>query len=406
MSNVCFMKKYVAITMSFLLLSIFINISIGLQNIVYIERNNKTIYVGGDGPGNFTKIQDAINNSASGDTIFLYSGTYFENIIIDKSIIIVGENRYTTIVNGSYKESTMTINSEGTTIFNLTITGGGRIDRNNPQSIFKAGIRITASNNIILNNIIRNNRLGISGVRVTNLTICNNTFLNDGITFTPYENDERPTIKIDYFIHKIENNIVNGKPLYYFKNSNDFIVQSDIGQLIAVNCSNVTLKYMNISNCDNGILMAYCTNCKIENSTISKNDGIWAFQSCNNIFQFNNLSNNILHGITLDYSSNNNIIQHNLISNNGIVGVMLEWYSKNNLITNNNLISNNLYNGYQVQSFKNKWESNYWDDWKGLNRSLFRFFPKLVYGSPIEKITWFMLPISIDWTPTKKPYNL
>ena len=43
------------------------------------------LYVGGDGPGNYTKIQDAIENATSGDTIFVYddSTPYFETLMIN-----------------------------------------------------------------------------------------------------------------------------------------------------------------------------------------------------------------------------------------------------------------------------------------------------------------------------------
>jgi hypothetical protein len=32
----------------------------------------KTLYVGGSGEGNYTKIQDAIDNASKGDTVFVY----------------------------------------------------------------------------------------------------------------------------------------------------------------------------------------------------------------------------------------------------------------------------------------------------------------------------------------------
>jgi hypothetical protein len=38
------------------------------------------LYVGGSGPGNYTHIQDAINDSSDGDTVFVHSGIYYENI--------------------------------------------------------------------------------------------------------------------------------------------------------------------------------------------------------------------------------------------------------------------------------------------------------------------------------------
>lgn len=45
-------------------------------------------------------IQDAINLAQSGDTIFVHSGTYYENwrINVNKTVSLVGENKYTTVV--------------------------------------------------------------------------------------------------------------------------------------------------------------------------------------------------------------------------------------------------------------------------------------------------------------------
>jgi len=61
-----------------------------------------TLYVGGSGPNNYTKIQDAINDASNGDTVFVYddSSPYNENLIITKSINLLGENRLTTVIQG------------------------------------------------------------------------------------------------------------------------------------------------------------------------------------------------------------------------------------------------------------------------------------------------------------------
>ena len=57
------------------------------------------LYVGGSGPGNYSNIQDAIDNASDGDTVFVYSGTYpTSGIYIEKAIHLLGENRETTIV--------------------------------------------------------------------------------------------------------------------------------------------------------------------------------------------------------------------------------------------------------------------------------------------------------------------
>ena len=62
--------------------------------------NGKTLYVGGSGGNNYTKIQDAIDNASEWDTVFVYSGEYFESIVIDKSMQVIGEDRHTTIIDG------------------------------------------------------------------------------------------------------------------------------------------------------------------------------------------------------------------------------------------------------------------------------------------------------------------
>ena len=65
----------------------------------YLECNGKTFFVGGNGTGNYSNIQDAIDNASDGDTVFVYSGIYpMSYIYIEKAIQLLGENRNTTIV--------------------------------------------------------------------------------------------------------------------------------------------------------------------------------------------------------------------------------------------------------------------------------------------------------------------
>jgi hypothetical protein len=66
-----------------------------------IPRGN-WFYVGGMGPGNYTRIQDAIDNASDGDSIKVYPGIYYENqIIINKALQIHGAEWATTIIDGS-----------------------------------------------------------------------------------------------------------------------------------------------------------------------------------------------------------------------------------------------------------------------------------------------------------------
>jgi hypothetical protein len=84
-----------------------------------------TLYVGGSGPGNYTKIQDAIDNSSNGDTVFVYNGTYNENDSIRKSVNLIGEKRENTIIIGSIDVLANYVNISGFTVRNVLWDSSG-----------------------------------------------------------------------------------------------------------------------------------------------------------------------------------------------------------------------------------------------------------------------------------------
>jgi parallel beta-helix repeat protein len=89
-----------------------------------------TLYVGGIGPNNYTKIQDAIDNASDGDAVFVYddSSPYYEHVNITKSIDLWGENKNTTTIDGYnnnypaiYIQTTGNLSIHGFTIMNSSI---------------------------------------------------------------------------------------------------------------------------------------------------------------------------------------------------------------------------------------------------------------------------------------------
>jgi pectin methylesterase-like acyl-CoA thioesterase len=80
------------------------------------------LYVGGNGPGNYTKIQDAINDSSDGDTIFVYSGLYTETIVIPTAIRLIGESKNTTRITAKnlLYEALISLSSSNVTISGFT----------------------------------------------------------------------------------------------------------------------------------------------------------------------------------------------------------------------------------------------------------------------------------------------
>jgi hypothetical protein len=72
-------------------------------------------------------IQEAINNASDGDIVFVYSGTYYENITISKAIELKGVNRLNTIIDGLGAARVISIdNIDNVNISSLTIKNGDR----------------------------------------------------------------------------------------------------------------------------------------------------------------------------------------------------------------------------------------------------------------------------------------
>ena len=71
------------------------------KNTISFENSiNDIIYVDDDGDADYTRIQDAIDNASDGDTVFVFNGNYYETLILNKSILLKGENKFTTIIDG------------------------------------------------------------------------------------------------------------------------------------------------------------------------------------------------------------------------------------------------------------------------------------------------------------------
>ena len=88
--------------------------------------SGKTLYVGGSGPGNYTKIQDAIDEASDGDTVFVYddSSPYYEKLVVDKSINLIGEDKYTTIIDGRNSGVVVQITADRVNISEFEIQNG------------------------------------------------------------------------------------------------------------------------------------------------------------------------------------------------------------------------------------------------------------------------------------------
>jgi hypothetical protein len=168
----------------FLIINVILSSNIISKNIKY----DKTIFVNDDninGPylGTinypYRTIGDAISYADNFDVVFVFSGVYYENIIITKLISLIGENKYTTIIDGNFQEDVIQIYNDNIEISGFTIRNSGYDFVN-----YYAGIKIYSNNADINQNIIKNNFDGIRICYSYKSTINNNKILNnikDGI---------------------------------------------------------------------------------------------------------------------------------------------------------------------------------------------------------------------------------
>lgn len=268
-------------------------------------------------PDDFSTIQEGIDNSNVGDVIFVRAGIYKENIVIDRErLYLLGEDKFNTVIDiENNKGHGIKILSDGVTVEGFTVTNARYSKR-----IYwdQSGIIIYSSNVTVQNNIISYNRLGVmSSTAAFNTTVRDNIFIEDGFIPACYiqmDEDEYVVdnkVPLESIYITIENNTVNGRPQYYFKDLKNFEVSSDAGQVILVNCTNVTVKDLYLHNIDFSIMLYYCSDCTIENSTIVNTEGeLILFFSENNTIQNMSITN-AFHGTCIDIGSKNNIVRNN-----------------------------------------------------------------------------------------------
>jgi parallel beta-helix repeat protein len=82
------------------------------------------ITVDDDGPADYKTIQEAIDAATPGDTIFVYVGTYPENVIVNKTVTLKGEDETQVIVTGGGSGKVFNITADNVEIYFFTIRDG------------------------------------------------------------------------------------------------------------------------------------------------------------------------------------------------------------------------------------------------------------------------------------------
>ncbi|MDI6916343.1 MAG: NosD domain-containing protein, partial [Thermoplasmatales archaeon] len=340
-------------------------------------KSPETIYVGGDGPNNYTTIQEGINAANSGDTVFVYGGTYYENVVIDKTLTLIGENRNTTIIDGGSIGDVVYISADWVNVSGFTVKNSGSglnnagvviyyhsdnnvlqncVVSNNSYGVF---LRQFQTNNIVTNCIVSNNDWGIvlwfgaDGNIISNCNVSNNrggiqlseVSYNNIVNNQMIGNTERSLLVVggqkQYFNNTIPaSNTVNGKSVSYFFDMKDQILQNvDARSITLAWCDNFTLKNCSITNGDPIHLVGVTNSTLIScNSSNNGDDGIFLFLSSYNTISSCDFYANSGDGIYLSSSSHNTIDSSTICYNK--IGLSLYYGSSNDIITCSNLSNN------------------------------------------------------------------
>ena len=301
---------------------------------------SSTITVEKDGRGNYTSIQEAIDNAEELVRIVVGEGTFPENIVVNKLVSIVGAGAGKTIIEGQGGNDVVSISSDGVVFRGISVTSGENEG---------AGIAIHANGTYIFDTECSNKTVGIivngSSNWVQNSTCSNNSDTGIQVISTHREGLESCVImnntcssNWNYGIH-----IQRSDDVYVLNNRFDFNTYGVYGS----NLVNVSLFGNECDdNQEHGILIIRGNNVSIStNKCINNVNGIFISQSDHNVIQKNNLTANVK-GLYLSNSKENKIIK-NRCSNNQ-EGINLETSESNEVLGNN--VSNNDGNGIHLSN--------------------------------------------------------
>ncbi len=266
------------------------------------------LYVGGNGPGNYTRIMDAMYDVTEGDTVFVYddSSPYVEEILIWTSISLIGEDKQTTIIR-SPTEHPWPVARNSSVGIRIGDTDQVLVKGFTLEGYNLSGIMIHSNKNIITDNIFSDDFYGVATFNeeiVAHNRITDNLFIRDNTGIC---------------ISNGLNNSITG----------NVITQTNIG-----------------------IMVMHSMNNSISNNEISGNDaGVYIVTSYDTLLYRNNISDNDIIGVQTTLTSADKILQNNFIGNAKSAS------SAQLLLVKLTVFHKESY----LPLRRNVWEGNYWD---------------------------------------------
>jgi parallel beta-helix repeat protein len=281
----------------------------------------------------YSSIQEAINNATEGSSVFVSAGTYYEHLVINKTVSIIGENENITILDGNYTGNVLNVTARDATIARFTVRNSGSTELNSGIYVNgKVGSNVSA-------NIVESNYVGILVFNSTRCVLSRNTVFSNG----------EDGIRLKFCSNiTVAGNAVFSNRFYGINlhDSNGNMISGNIG-------SNNTY--------------GFCCDRNSNNNTINKN----SFLSNNNF------------GIGISWYSDNNIVSGNTVFGNRI-GVYLDWGSTDNLVFDNTVFDNS----YGMWLSRVRSNLLFHNNFAGNSREAFTFDSTIICDNGLEGNYW------------------
>lgn len=141
-----------------------------ISSTIYVDDDNTAGPWDGTAEHPYQNITQGLKHASDNDTIFVFSGTYYENVVVNKTLCLTAENREDTIIDARGIGDVLRIEADNVTVSNFTIRYGD-------NGIYLSG---SHGSTIRSNNITKNRYNGITGYSSTFSNIEWNIISNNG----------------------------------------------------------------------------------------------------------------------------------------------------------------------------------------------------------------------------------